>query len=380
MVLVEACRTCIYDRPTTNGAAREVDCRVMSLRPIYGQESLLDRLAGALASSRFPQAVLFTGPIGVGKQRLALWVAQGLLCEHGPGAPCGSCSHCRQVLGLGHPDLHWFVPIPRPKAGDPAKQAEEAQEYLGEVMAERRRQPLWGRPEGLTSHSLASVRLFHRLAWMTPFSGPRKVFVLGDAERLIVQESSPEAANALLKVLEEPPADTTIIVTAADPHALLPTIRSRLVAIRIPRLKDDDIRAFLKAEVQPAPKGAALERRVVLAEGCVGRALKGDDGSEAPDRAAATLLTAVRERDRSWLPMALAQPTWAARGEFTGMLDALAVTLRDEVRQAAGSEGKDVEGRLRAIRRVQEAREAAQGNANPQLALAVLAADLEALL
>ena len=352
----------------------------MSLRPIYGQKSLLDRLAGALASSRFPQAVLFTGPAGVGKQRLALWVAQGLLCLNGPGAPCGSCSHCRQVLGLGHPDLHWFVPIPRPKAGDPAKQVEEAQELLGEVMAQRRSDPLWGRPEGLTSHALASVRLFHRLAWMTPFSGARKVFILGDAERLIVQEASQEAANALLKVLEEPPADTTIIVTAADPHALLPTVRSRLVAIRIPRLTDDEVRAFLKAEVKTPPKGAALERRILLAEGCIGRALRTEDGSDGPDRAAALLLAAVRERNRSWLPMALAQPPWAARGDFTGMLDALALTLRDEVRREAGGGGQKIEGRLRAIKRVEATREAAQGNANPQLALAVLAADLEALL
>ncbi len=152
------------------------------------------------------------------------------------------------------------------------------------------------------------------------------------------------------------------------------------MTFRIPRLKDDDVAAFVKAEVRPAPKGVALERRVLLAEGCVGRALRGDDGSDGPDRAAATLLKAVRERNRSWLPMALAQPTWAARGDFTGMLDALALRLRDELRQQAGGGAPGIEGRLRAIKRVEEARDAAQGNANPQLALAVLAADLEALL
>jgi DNA polymerase-3 subunit delta' len=206
------------------------------------------------------------------------------------------------------------------------------------------------------------------------------VFILGDAERLVVQESSQEAANALLKVLEEPPADTTIIVTAADPHALLPTIRSRLVAIRIPRLKADEVRAFLKAEIQPPLTGAALERRVLLAEGCIGRTHGTGEGSQGTDRAADKLLQAVRDGDQSWLPMALAQPTWAARGDFTGMLDALALKLREELQQEARSGSPAIAGRLRAIKRVEETREAAQGNANPQLALAILAADLETLL
>ncbi len=78
----------------------------MSLRKIYGHEALMDRLAGSLASGRFPQAAALTGLPGVGKQRLALWIAQGMLCERGPGVPCGTCGACRRVLGLNHPDLH----------------------------------------------------------------------------------------------------------------------------------------------------------------------------------------------------------------------------------------------------------------------------------
>ena len=74
-----------------------------------------------------------TGPEGVGKQRLALWTAQLLLCE-APGAePCGQCRSCRLVLGLTHADLHWIVPIPRPKAGEPDKQVEEAAESIAEA-------------------------------------------------------------------------------------------------------------------------------------------------------------------------------------------------------------------------------------------------------
>jgi DNA polymerase-3 subunit delta' len=327
----------------------------MSLRPIYGHRQLLDRLAGTLASSRFPQAALLTGPPGVGKQRIALWVAQGLLCESGPGAPCGSCRPCTQVNRLGHPDLHWFVPIPRPQAGDPAKQADEAAEALAEVMEERRGTGLWQRPEGTASHALASVRLLHRRASITPFSGDRKVFVIGDAERLVVQEASQEAANALLKVLEEPPADTTLILTAADPQGLLPTIRSRLVPVRVGRVGDDDV--------------------------SIGQALwSGNDGDDAAAQSAEALLAAIREGSGAWLPHALRQRTWAARGEFTELLDALAVRLRGEISLAAADGADGLAPRIEALRRVEGTRAAAQGNANPQLALAALALDLEPLL
>ncbi len=352
----------------------------MSLRPIYGHEALLNRLAGTLASSRFPQAALLVGPPGVGKQRVALWIAQGLLCDSGPGAPCNECDSCRRVRGLAHPDLHWFVPIPRPKAGDPDKQVDEAGDSLGGVMQERRQDPLWQRPEGMVSHSLASVRLLHRRVWVTPFAGSRKVFILGDAERLVVQEASQEAANALLKVLEEPPADTTLILTAADPEGLLPTIRSRLATLRVPQVGDEDVRRFLSQELDPPLKGTALERRTLLAGGSIGRALAADEGSDGPDGRADELLEAVGQGPEAWAAVALGQAPWAARGDFTAMLDALAVKLRAGLEQAADADGARLEGRLEALRRVEQTRAAAQGNANPQLALAVLAGDLERLL
>ncbi len=348
----------------------------MSLRAIYGHRALLNRLEGALTSSRFPQSALFAGRAGVGKQRLALWVAQGLLCAEGTGAPCCQCSQCRQVDGLVHPDLHWLTPIARPKATDPAKQIEDAQELLAGAMAERR-DGLWGHPEGMVSHPLASIRLLQRIASKTPFSGARKVIVVGDAEWLVVQESSPEAANALLKLLEEPPADTTIIVTAADPQRLLPTIRSRLVTLRVAPVGDQTVREFLENEQDPAPKGAALERAVLLAEGAVGRAI-GTDRNPVDDARAERFLAAVGRGDSAWLPTVLGQAPWSARGDFTAFLDSLALNLRTRVEERANDSREATRG-IRALRHVEQAREEAQGNVNPQLTLAVLAADLEAL-
>jgi DNA polymerase-3 subunit delta' len=346
---------------------------------VYGHELLLDRLAGTIAASRFPQTVVFTGPAGVGRQRLALWVAQAMLCDRGEGTPCGSCRPCADVLNLRHPDLHWFVPIPRPKAAEPEKQIQEAEELLGEVMAERRRNGVWGPQDGMASHALASVRLLHRRVALTPFSGQRKVVILGDAERLVVQEASQEAANALLKVLEEPPEDTTLILTATEAHALLPTIRSRLVPVRVPRVSDAVVRRFLQSEVDPPLSGPALERRTVLAEGRIGRALESDAGDAGPDRAAERMLDAVRHGPEAWVAQALGQTPWSARGEFTAMLDAMAVRLRSVLERDAADGRPTLRRRLRALRALEEARASAQENINPQLLTAVLAERLEGL-
>ena len=348
----------------------------MSLRAVYGHRALLNRLEGALASSRFPQSALLVGPVGVGKQRLALWVAQGLLCAEGPGAPCGHCQPCRQVKGLAHPDLHWLTPVARPKATEPTKQVEEVRELLAAAMDERR-DGIWGRPEGMVSHPLASVRLLQRIASKTPFSGARKVIIVGDAEWLVVQEASQEAANALLKLLEEPPADTTIILTAADPQRLLPTIRSRVVSLRISTVGDQGVREFLENEPAQALKGGALERAVLIAEGAIGRAI-GTDRDPVADGRAERFLTAVGRGETAWVPSVLGQAPWSARGDFTAFLDALALNLRARVEEHARDRRGARRG-IRALRHVEQAREEAQGNVNPQLTLGVLAADLEVL-
>ena len=102
-----------------------------------------------------PRSCCSRDPTGIGKQRLALWLAQLVFCERRGDEPCGSCRACHLVDGLSHADLHWFVPIPRPKAGDPDKQVDEAAEALAGVMEERRKQPLYTPPDGMASHSIA---------------------------------------------------------------------------------------------------------------------------------------------------------------------------------------------------------------------------------
>lgn len=363
----------------------------MPLPPMTGHLDVRHRLARAVRSDRLPQVILIAGPAGVGKQRLALWLAQLVFCEQADQAPCGHCRGCRLVDGLAHPDLHWFVPIPRPKAADRDKAVEEAAQAIAEVMEERRGKPLYGRPDGMASHSMASVRLLQRHASLTSVEGGRRVFILGDAERLVPQESSQEAANALLKLLEEPPAGSLFLLTTEEPRRLLPTIRSRAVPVRLGRLSDADVRGFLEHQLEPPLARESLVERVALAAGSIGDAIAASDERGRAERAAGQLIEAVLSGSAARYERALRQAPFAARGEFTAMLDALAGTLNDAARGRLGQAGRRSVPRalleraepaalLRAMERVADAREAAAGNVNPQILLAVLGEDLAEVL
>jgi len=345
----------------------------MPLPPLYGHEGTRNRLAGAIASGRLPQGLLIEGPRGVGKQRLALWLGQALLCERNRGRgqqeACGDCRPCRLVLTLSHPDLHWFVPVElERRAADADKQVELAEEALGEVLAARRERPLYEPPSGMANHGIASGRLLLRKLALTPVMGPRKVFVIGDAERLVPQTGAEAAANALLKALEEPPADSVFVLTTAEPDALLATIRSRVVRVRVARLADSVVTAFAQRELGLV-KEPSLSQRVTAAEGCIGRLLA--EGRAERGEGAEPFLHAVQSGPVGRLGFALGLQPFQARGGFTAMLDELLARLRSEARA-----GKDSGTVVSAIARVLDARELAQGNVNPQLVAAVLGEDL----
>jgi DNA polymerase-3 subunit delta' len=350
----------------------------MPLHPLAGHHQARQRLAGSFRAGRLPQVILVTGPAGVGKQRLGLWLAQLLLCERPADEPCGACRACRLVLELAHSDLHWFVPIPRLKAGDADKQVEEAAELLAEAMAERRKEPWYQPADGMSSHPLASARLLLRRACLTPVEGARKVFVLGDADRLVPQESSPDAANALLKLLEEPPSNTWLILTTTEPERVLPTIRSRAVPLRLARLPDAEVRAVAESRIRPAPGAAELELLIRAADGAIGALVGGSRAAESAGKEARALLETVKAGPGARFERCLKQAPWSARGGFTDLLDALSAELAQRARSEAdpGVVGRLTDG----LERVRDARAEAQGNVNPQLLLAALTAELAEVL
>ena len=363
----------------------------MPLPPLIGHQATRARLARAVGSGRLPQVLLLTGASGVGKQRLALWLAQLLVCESPAGEPCNTCRACRLVSSLSHPDVHWFVPVPRSKASDPGKQVEDAAQALAQAMEERRASPLYPEVDGMASHSIATVRLLQQRASLTSVEGGRRIFIIGEADRLVAQEASPEAANALLKLLEEPPPGSVFVLTTVDPRRLLPTIRSRSVTIRVGAVSDVEVKEFLQSQLRPAPSGPALDARVSHASGSIGRAVAARDQAGSGRPAAAQVLDAVLTGTAAATERALRQPPWSARGEFTTMLDALAELLGDAVRASVGEKPRQEvpaallstrtpDQLLQALERVADAREAAWGNVNPQLLLAVLEDELAEVL
>jgi DNA polymerase-3 subunit delta' len=371
---------------------------VSGLLPLRGHTAARRALARAANSGELPGSLLLHGPAGVGKQRLALWLAQLLLCEQPAAEPCGTCRACRLVLGLEHPDLHWFFPMVRPKGGgSPEKLAELMEEGRAEELALRRADPCYSdagtEPTGLLLPQILTLR---RYAVSRPAMAARQVFIVGDAELLVPQESSPEAANAMLKVLEEPPRDTTFVLTTADPDGLLPTIRSRLLPLRLDPLPQAEVARFLIEQRAVPPADA--ERLARLAQGAIGRALGFLPAGQEPGpleklrHQARTLLEAATGADATTrLALALATPTAAARGAFSDVLDFLALWIRDLAAVAAGAPelvvNADAAAELQTLARrlphaaraapallhhLDEARALAHGNVNPQLIVARL--------
>ena len=354
----------------------------MPLIPLHGHAALLARFDDAIRRDTLPASLLLHGAPGVGKQRLALWLGQRLLCSGPEPRPCGSCQHCRYALSGTHPDLHWYFPRPSLKESSPARVADDFREAVGE----RTRTGAYPPPEPGEGIYVATVHAMVQAAALAPALAARKVFVLGDAERMVLRDGAEESAAAFLKLLEEPPATATIILTSAEPGALIPTIRSRVVAIRVPSLGADDARAVL---AEPAFQEAVLaaggptspEQQLRAANGAPGVLLANADGAEAIERARRMLDAAAAGDRREQARTSLAQGSTKARGAFTTALDAMTTLLHERVRASAERGNAPGAGSAaRAVDLVELAKERAAGNVNPQLITSDLMRELEALL
>ena len=376
----------------------------MSLHPVVGHEEARRALAAAHASGRLPAALLLHGARGIGKQRMALWLAQLLVCTRPADEPCGACPPCRMAASLEHPDLHWYFPLPRPKGATGDKLVDALEAARLEELVDIRAQPL------RTSHSddvrglyLGTVRSIREHAYKRPVMAPGPVFIIGDAELLVPQEASPEAANALLKLLEEPPGKARFVLTSSEPGRLLPTIQSRTVPYHLTGLAEKAVADFLRRARGVDDETAAWA--AALAQGSIGRALGflPEDGDKGPletlrRRAYEIVAAATASGPAEGYALALAFPPAGARG----LVDLFAFVeewLRDLAAVAAGNDARALnrdavqalarriaEAGLtafevtRAFASVERARELAYGNVNPQLVVSGLVRDLRGVL
>lgn len=354
----------------------------MPLLPLVGHATLRRRLRERAAHDALPASLLIHGPRGIGKQQLALWLARLLLCGAHGERPCGDCASCRAAARLEHPDLHWV--FPRPRLGDGDASPDDVLGDLRAAAAERLSAGgMYAAPAGTEAIYVATVRALLREAGRTPAMSARKVFVLGDAERMVPQEGADAAANAFLKLLEEPPTDTVLVLTTGEPGALLPTIRSRVAALRATPLRDAEVRELL-ADVRVAQAldasgaPASLDERVRLAAGAPGRLFAASQTGDA--LASARMLLSAAERGRADRMRTIAGlGSGSARGFFREVLDALTVLLHERARGAAAADRKRALAAARAMHAVEEAKHRAAGNVNPQLAAAALARELSEL-
>lgn len=367
----------------------------MSLHRLVGHAPIRAALAAAHARRAVPTSLLFHGPRGVGKQHAALWLARLLHCEApAAGEPCEECRSCRMALNLEHPDIHWYMPLPRPRgvSGDKLVDALEAARF--DRLAEFRQDPLVpSAGDEVKGLYLATVRGMRRRAYHRPSMGALQVFIVGDAEYLVPQEASPEAANALLKLLEEPPDDTHFVLTSSEPGRLLPTIRSRTVPLHFAPLAEVEVRSFL--EEHTGQDGATAAWAAGLSQGSIGRALgflpDGDDRGplEQERRKAFKLVQAALAEGRAPAFVAALEESPAGARTLVGLFNAVEGWLRDLAAVAAGAEERVLNrdalaalqgvaggGRLHpaditnALPCLEEARNLVRGNVNPQLVVA----------
>jgi DNA polymerase-3 subunit delta' len=294
----------------------------VGFRDFLGNSATVTHLREAVRADRFPHSLILAGPRGAGKYTLALMLAKAVNClqpTETDGLPdfCGLCRNCARIGDSAN--LEELV-----------AQAVSARDDLRETDKKETRILIQTHPDLL-------VRQVIHVAYYRPPVESKRTFTIFTSSAFMK-----EAANSLLKVLEEPPEHTSLILLTENPQELLPTIRSRAVVHRLGAIPAADLDALL-AERRPElkPKDRALAAR--LAEGAVGRALTIDLGVYLASRQDALVLlrTALREPDYTLLFHATESYRAGAEGQekTINLLRALGSLVEDLLLVVAGTPG-----------------------------------------
>ena len=330
---------------------------------IRGQRQAIGVLTTLLKKGRIPHALAFTGIEGIGKQTAARAFAMACNCaapQPYPALPseapsprvsaCGQCRSCRRILANQHPDILHLRP-----SGDMIR--------------------------------IAVIRdLIQRLA-IKPYEQGKRVVILVDAHTM-----NAEAGNALLKLLEEPPQNTLLILTARQMADLLPTIASRCQQIRFAPLQHEDLMALLTAEAHLAPHEA--EAAAALSGGSYTRALQMAREDWIPRRQWLAGELARLKDQTATRHLALAEKLASEKAQLPDVLNWLLSWYRDlivfpfqpeqivnrdlgrQIRSAATRQ--DSLTAVDSMKAVQAALKGLQDNANPRLTMETLVLQLAA--
>ena len=221
---------------------------------IIGHQREIEMLRNAVANRRLASAYLFTGPEGVGRREVARALAKAVSCPEGGGRGdfCDACSVCRRIDSGNFPEVIFY----RPEEG---------------------------------TIKIEKIRELSKFLYYHPGEGTRRVIAIDGAEKL-----TPQAANSLLKILEEPPGGAIFILIAPGPEGLLPTIVSRCQRVLFSPLTGEAVAAYLEAK--RGMNGAEARAIAASAQGSLARALASTP--ESRDRLRELALQVWQEPDR----------------------------------------------------------------------------------
>lgn len=314
----------------------------MPFADIKGHDRIIDVLRRSLRSGKTAHSYLFEGVPGCGRRKTALTLIQALFCTALPDDACGVCPSCRKIESGNHPDIHHIAPLPDKR-----------------------------------DISIDQLRELQHILALRPYEAPRKACIIDPAERMSVN-----AANSLLKTLEEPPGNALIILLTENAGMLLSTVRSRCQLIRFAPLSPEHILSLLERSGMPHEAAALV---APMSGGSIQRALEFDNEALTARREAVLSRVSRLSLNRISTVFDASEELSGNREATLELLDMLLSFFRDAVHLGTGSAEivnrsvrpaieeiaaqRPLQRNLELLECIYETRRDVQRNANPKLSL-----------
>ena len=259
-----------------------------SFKDVVGHKDILKYISSAVENNRVSHAYILNGERGSGKKMLANLFAMTLLCETGDNEPCGKCHSCKQAESGNHPDI---IRVTHEKPN---------------------------------SISVDDIRTqVNNTVDIKPYQGPYKVYIIPQADMM-----TPQAQNAILKTIEEPPSYAVFLLLTENAETLLPTINSRCVMLKLRNIKDTLIKKYLMENLEIPDYKADM--CTAFAQGNMGRAimLANSDHFNEIREEAVQLLKHISEMELSEIVAAVKNIS-VYKLEITDYLDIIMIWYRD---------------------------------------------------